>query len=230
MLGAPPSLVSDRQTEPEDAEEERVGDRKMILLEGNIAAGKSTVGKVLKASGMFDFIEEPVDEWQGGFASNMLDTFYRDMERWAFAFQMVAFITRPKTWDEIRSLTSHSLVVLERSVFTDRHVFAPMLHGLGAMTDAEWQVYCGLWDCVVSNYCAEPDCIFYLRTPAEFCMERISTRGRDEEGGITLDYLRQLERLHDEWLLRHPRVSTLDGTRWWTADEILEVASDLLEV
>ena len=36
-------------------------DRKVILLEGNIAAGKSTVGRALKESGMFDFIEEPVD-------------------------------------------------------------------------------------------------------------------------------------------------------------------------
>ena len=202
--------------------------RKMILLEGNIAAGKSTVGEVLKASAMFDFIEEPVDAWQGGFASNLLDAFYHDMDRWAFTFQVVAFITRPKTWREIRTLTSHRLVVLERSVYTDRHVFAPMLHDLGAISDAEWQVYCGLWDFVVSNYCAEPDCIFYLRTPAEVCLKRILTRGRDEESGITLEYLRALETLHDKWLLGHPRVITLDGTRRWTADEVLGASRDLL--
>ena len=28
----------------------------MILLEGNIGAGKSTVGSMLKTSGMFDFV------------------------------------------------------------------------------------------------------------------------------------------------------------------------------
>lgn len=202
--------------------------RKMILLEGNIAAGKSTVGKVLKASAMFDFLEEPVDAWQSAFASNLLDAFYRDMGRWAFTFQIVAFITRPKTWKEVLALTSHRLVVLERSVFTDRHVFAPMLHRLGAMSDAEWQVYCGLWDFVVSNYCVEPDCILYLRTPAEVCLERITIRGRNEEGGITLEYLRQLETLHDKWLLEHPRVITLDGTTQWTADEVLELTKGLV--
>lgn len=204
--------------------------RKMMLLEGNIAAGKSTVGKVLEASGMFDFVEEPVDAWRSAFASNLLDMFYRDMKRWAFTFQIVAFITRPKTWKEILALTSRSLVVLERSVFTDRHVFAPILHRLGAMSDAEWQVYCGLWDFVVSNYCTEPDCILYLRTPAEVCMDRIRTRGRNEESEITLEYLRQLETLHDEWLLEHPRVIILDGTRRWTADDVLERSKDLLAV
>ena len=205
-------------------------DRKMILLEGNIAAGKSTVGKVLKASGRFDFIEEPVDAWQRRFASNMLDIFYRDMDRWAFTFQIVAFITRPKTWKEVVALTSHPLVVLERSVFTDRHVFAPLLHSLGTISDAERQVYCGLWDFLVSNYCAEPDCILYLRTPADVCLERIRVCGRNEESGITIEYLRHLEALHDEWLLGHPRVITLDGTRQWMADQVLEVTGGLLGV
>jgi len=200
----------------------------MILLEGNIAAGKSTVGKTLKASGKFDFIEEPVDAWRRQFASNMLDSFYRDMGRWAFTFQIVAFITRPKTWKEVMVLTNHRLVVLERSIFTDRHVFAPLLHRLGVISDAEWQVYCGLWDFLVSNYCAEPDCILYLRTPADVCLERIRARGRNEEGGVTLEYLSRLETLHDEWLLGQPRVITLDGTRKWTADEVLEMTKGLL--
>lgn len=62
-------------THPADNGEERVQNRRMILLEGNIAPGKSTVGKVLKASQKFDFIEEPVDVWQTGFASNLLDAF-----------------------------------------------------------------------------------------------------------------------------------------------------------
>jgi deoxyadenosine/deoxycytidine kinase len=128
-------------------------DRTMILLEGNIGAGKSTMGRTLKASGLFDFIEEPVEAWQEGFAANLLDAFYSDMKRWAFTFQITAFITRAKTWKEVLARTNHSRVVLERSIFTDRYVFATNSHRLGGMTDAEWQVYCGLWEFLVSNYC-----------------------------------------------------------------------------
>jgi deoxyadenosine/deoxycytidine kinase len=202
-------------------------DRKMILLEGNIGAGKSTVGQMLKASGRFDFIEEPVNTWQSGFASNLLDLFYHDMERWSFAFQILAFITRAKTWKEVLARTSHSRVVLERSIFTDRHVFATNMHQMGMMTDTEWQVYCGLWEFLVSNYCVTPDAILYLRTPAKVCLERIAVRKRAEEGAIQIEYLEQLEALHDGWLLEHPRAVILDGGRQWTPEEILEATRPL---
>ena len=197
--------------------------RRMILLEGNIGAGKSTVGRVLKASGTFDFIEEPVDMWRGGFASNLLEAFYRDMNRWSFTFQILAFITRAKTWQEILARTSHSRIVLERSIFTDRHVFATSMHHLGAMSETEWQVYCGLWEFLASNYCVEPDCILYMRTPAQVCLERMRVRDRTEEVGVKLDYLERLEALHDEWLLDHPQTIVLDGCKRWTAEDILEV-------
>jgi len=199
----------------------------MILLEGNIGAGKSTVGKMLKASGRFDFIEEPVGTWQTGFASNLLDAFYHDMERWSFTFQILAFITRAKTWQEVLARTNHRRVMLERSIFTDRHVFATNMHQIGAMTEAEWQVYCGLWEFLASNYCVEPDAIVYLRTPAEECRERITERDRSEEAGIGLDYLKQLEALHDNWLLDHPRAVILDGMAQWTADDIFEATRPL---
>jgi len=204
--------------------------RRMILLEGNIGAGKSTVGNTLKESGLFDFIEEPVEAWQTGFAANLLDMFYRDMKRWAFTFQITAFITRAKTWQEVLALTDHSRVVLERSIFTDRFVFATNSYRIGGMTDVEWEVYCGLWEFLVSNYCVEPDCILYYRTPAEVCLERMKVRGRHEETGVTVEYLKQLEALHDEWLLEHPRAITLDGSRRWSADEVWELARPYLQL
>ncbi len=193
----------------------------MILLEGNIGAGKTTVGNLMKASGMFGFIEEPVEKWKEGFASNLLESFYSDMKRWSFTFQIMAFTTRAKTWKEILELSDHSRMVLERSIFTDRYVFAHSLHQLGMMNDSEWQVYAGLWDFLSSNYCVTPDCIIYLRTPAEVCLERIRLRGRGEEGGIRLDYLKQLEELHDKWLLGHPHSIVLDGTKESTIDNII---------
>ena len=197
--------------------------RMRILLEGNIGAGKSTVGRTLKASGLFDFIEEPVNEWKNDFASNMLDVFYRDMNRWAFTFQLVTFITRKKTWKDILSFTDHPCVILERSIFTDRYVFAPNLYHLGVINDDEWQVYCRLWEFVADNNDIEPDCVLYLRTPAEVCLERIRKRGRGEEVDIDFNYLRQLEVLHDEWLCDRPYTILLDGIKRWTAKELMSV-------
>jgi deoxyadenosine/deoxycytidine kinase len=200
----------------------------MILLEGNIGAGKTTVGRALAADGMFGFIEEPTGIWREGFAANMLGLFYDDPKRWAFTFQICAFITRAKTWQEVLALTDHSKVILERSIFCDRHVFAENCYRTGLMQASEYQLYQGLWEFLVTNYCVEPDLILYLRTPAQTCLDRIVKRGRVEEAGIPLEYLQQLEHLHDEWLVNHPKAIVLNGERWWTTKEIVAQITERL--
>ena len=198
------------------------GQHTMILFEGNIAAGKSTVGRRLAESGLFGFVEEPVGAWQQDFEENLLDLFYTDANRWAFTFQLAAFTTRAKTWTEILAMIDHSTVVLERSIYCDRYVFAKNCYQTGLMRKTEWQLYCRMWDWLQSNWCAEPDKIVYLRTPAEVCHERIAQRGRSEETTIPLEYLRDLEMLHDEWLLHNPNALILDGCRQWTAEEVYD--------
>lgn len=193
----------------------------MVLLEGNIGAGKTTVGRKIAASGVFGFVEEPTAQWQEGFAANMLDLFYSDSHRWAFTFQICAFVTRAKTWDEVTKLTDSQRVILERSIYCDRYVFAENCYRTGLFSETEFQLYCGMWDFTVAQYCDEPDAILYLRTPAEVCLNRIYDRGREEEKGIPLDYLQQLENLHDDWLLDNPKTIMLDGENHWSAEEVI---------
>jgi deoxyadenosine/deoxycytidine kinase len=199
----------------------KTDDKLMILLEGNIGAGKTTAGRIIAASGEFNFIEEPTEIWREGFASNMLELFYKDARRWGLTFQMCALLTRAKTWQEVSQHSDHRPIILERSVFCDRFVFAENGYRTGLFSLAEYQLYCGMWDFMVTNGSAEPGLILYLRTPAEVCLQRIHERGRAEESSISLEYLLQLERLHDEWLLDNPKTIVLDGERRWTTEEIL---------
>ncbi len=198
----------------------------MILFEGNIAAGKSTIGRRLAESELFGFVEEPVGAWQQDFEENLLDLFYRDTNRWAFTFQLAAFTTRAKTWTEVLAMIDHRNVVLERSIYCDRYVFAKNCYQSGLMKKTEWQLYCKLWDWLESNWCTEPDKIMYLRTPAEVCLERIEARGRDEETTIPIEYLRDLEVLHDEWLIDNPKAIVIDGCKQWSAREIYDVLGE----
>jgi len=198
----------------------------MILFEGNIAAGKSTVGRRLAESELFGFVEEPVGAWQQDFEENLLDLFYRDTNRWAFTFQLAAFTTRAKTWTEVLAMIDHRNVVLERSIYCDRFVFAKNCYQSGLMKKTEWQLYCKLWDWLEGNWCTEPDKIVYLRTPAEVCLERIETRGRAEENTIPIEYLKDLEVLHDEWLTDNPKAVMIDGTKQWSARDIYDVLKE----
>ena len=185
--------------------------KKMILLEGNIGVSKSTVGKILQDEFGFAFIEEPVGAWKREFDEDVLELFYSDKQRWGFTFQLAAFVTRAKTWTEILEKTDHSTVILERSIFCDRYVFAKNCYESGLMKKTEWQLYCKLWDWLSSQWCAVPDKIVYLRAPASICKNRIKLRGRPEEQGIPMEYLLELEKKHDEWLGNDPNVSIVNA-------------------
>lgn len=195
----------------------------LVLLEGNIAAGKTTLGDRLAVSDKFDFIPEPVERWQGGFAANLLDRFYSDMPRWSFTLQICAFVTRAQA---IANLPQQDkIIVFERSIYCDRHVFAKNLHQQGAMDETEWALYVHFWDYFKESV-PTPDAILYLHTPAEECFRRLQQRGRAEEHNIPLAYLQQLEAHHDEWLLKpdvaERPVIVLDGTQDWSADAIFQ--------
>ena len=45
-----------------------------------------------------------------------------------------------------------------------------------------------------------PDGFIYLAASPETCMRRMTSRGRGEEGGVSLDYLGSLHSKHEEWL------------------------------
>ena len=47
----------------------------------------------------------------------------------------------------------------------------------------------------------KPKLIVYLRASPEKSLERIRARGRPEEKHITLEFLREIHFLHDEWLI-----------------------------
>lgn len=199
----------------------------LVLLEGNIAAGKTTLGQELAGHPAYRFIPEPLAQWQTGFAENLLARFYQDTPRWAFTMQIGAFVTRARTYDALTD-EPDALQVFERSIYCDRHVFAPSLHQSGLMDETEWALYQHFWEYMAHNLPA-PDAFIYLRTPAEECYHRLRERARSEEATISLDYLRQLEVHHDAWLLDHDQaeapVVVLDGTQTWTADDLRQQLS-----
>jgi deoxyguanosine kinase len=107
----------------------------LISIEGNIGAGKSTLIELLKTKfPSVVFVDEPVDVWgtvKDSRGVTILEKYYENQTRYAFAFQMMAFITRVSRLRTALESNPHSIIVTERSVFTDREIFAKMLHDAG---------------------------------------------------------------------------------------------------
>jgi len=186
----------------------------IISIEGNIGVGKSTFTNILQ--NIFresKIVEEPVDMWLNTITKsgeNILGLFYKDIPRWGYTFQNLAYVTRMmKIQDAIK--TNKSIIFLDRSLGTDKNVFEKMLYDDKLITDIEHNMY-NLWCDFYKNYVNNMSSwkYIYLRCTPNTSYERIKKRGREEEKNITLEYLEKLHKYHEEWLMNTNDVLIID--------------------
>lgn len=182
----------------------------LLIVEGNMGAGKSTFLSILKKRLDLDIIYEPTDKWQHvGSDGNLLDMFYKDTKRWAYTFQSFAFITRIQSvLESLAKKNAKEIQVLERSVYCDRFCFAKNCYEAGTMSALEWQIYKDWFKWLVESYTPKPDGFIYLQTTAQTCYERMKKRNRSEEAEVPLTYLESLHKKHEDWLIE--KTETID--------------------
>lgn len=182
--------------------------RHTLVIEGSIGAGKSTFLSLMNKYLDINPVFEPVDQWQNvGGGQNLLQKFYEDTARWAYTFQTFAFVTRVVQQNN-NLLNGHPVQVLERSVYSDRYVFAKNCFEMGLMSALEWQLYQDWFTWLVDNYTHRPTGFIYLRTSPEVCYERIKLRERSAESSISLDYLKRLHDKHEQWLIERQQIAS----------------------
>ena len=176
----------------------------MIFIEGNIGTGKSTFLNHL--SNEFKVILEPVDEWtkmKNANGKNIIEEFYSDPARNAYLFQSIAFRSRMK------NIMNREDCLIERSVYTDRQVFAQTCREDGLIGDIEWNDYVSWFEWLTQEFKVTPKGFVYLRCEPEVSLERIKKRKRSGEDTISIEYLKKLHAKHDEWLLNEKSVPVL---------------------
>lgn len=93
--------------------------------------------------------------------------------------------------------------VYERSVYSDRYIFALNMFELECLNPTEWAIYQDWHSLLVEQFGhqVELEGIIYLRSSPQKCMERLKLRGRAEEKEVSLDYLDKLHIQHEKWLV-----------------------------
>jgi deoxyadenosine/deoxycytidine kinase len=193
----------------------------IISIEGNIGSGKSTLLKRLADTNQdVVTLQEPVDMWNSIRDENgktIIELYYADQKRWAFAFQMMAFITRVRILKEAIKSNSGKIIVTEGSVFTDKNIFAMMLHDSGVMSDIEYSIYLRWFDELTEGI--KIDKVVYVRTEPSECEWRIKCRNRVGEN-IPIEYLQSCHEYHEKWLWGFDTKLTLNGEL--STDEMLD--------
>jgi deoxyadenosine/deoxycytidine kinase len=146
-----------------------------------------------------------VDQWTQMMdenKQNILELFYNDKKRWGYTFQTCALLTRHKNMQDmmtrLQEATTPQVIITERSILTDKYIFAEMLYHTGYITCLEWELYNNMFDTISQNQCI--DGIIYVSTSAATSKERIALRGRPEEDSISITYLDDLDKQHKKWL------------------------------
>ena len=201
----------------------------LVSIEGNIGGGKSTLlSKLEEIFGTSNitnkpviFLQEPVKQWATIKDENdvtILEKFYADQKTYSFPFQMMAYISRLALLKEAYEQNENAIIITERSLYTDRFVFAKMLFDSGNIEFINYQIYLKWFDTFVIDY--PVDFVIYVKADPEICHARITERSRKGEDNIPLDYLKSCHDYHEQMLdekqelvVKKEFILTLDGNQ-----------------
>ncbi len=192
----------------------------ILVIEGSIGTGKSTLGRslekyLLEAGLNAKYYPEYIN-------ALFLEQYLKNMKAYAYPFQMFTVLKRLEIYREGYKLTlTGGIAIIDRSLLGDR-TFAKMLHRLKFITDEEWIVY----NEVLSNEAyPEPDYILYLDCTPKTSYLRMINRGiKSETSGYTIEYFEKLDKEYKKSIKETPHpVHIFD----WNDDHELVVDQDI---
>ncbi len=177
--------------------------QQIFFIEGNIGSGKSTfLSRIPEFVDDCQVILEPLNIWQNltdSQGTNILEHFYKDMNKHAYAFQSFAFLSRTQSLQTIDR--SKKYIFVERSTYSDKEVFARNCYISGIMPEIHYNLYNEWFSWMEDILNVKNSSHIYLRCEPEISFERQKSRNRDEESGLSLEYMKQIHDRHEEWLM-----------------------------
>jgi deoxyadenosine/deoxycytidine kinase len=179
---------------------------KIIVVEGNIGAGKSSLLELLqkKMTGCgkrIGILKEPIEVWESikdKEGKNILELFYENPSKYAFEFQMIIFTT---IYHAIQEQSKYyDILVCERSLDSNIEIFGQMLLQDGLLSQEQMAIFRWMAD----NYKVPIFQRVFLNTNAYTCHIRVKWRNRKGEENISLEYLQKIDHYHHAFFKKNP--------------------------
>jgi deoxyguanosine kinase len=192
-----------------------------IVIEGNIAAGKTTLAHLLSRKLNARLILEQ-------FADNpFLPKFYENPKLYAFPLELFFMAERYKQLkDRLHTNDLFQSVTVADYLFSKCLLFAKV-----NLPDEEFKLYQKLFD-IMHQQIILPDVLIYLHAPVEKLQKNIKKRNRDFEQNISDEYLFNIQETYTGYI-KHHNIKTIfiDVTNadFLSNEKHLQVVLDALE-
>jgi deoxyadenosine/deoxycytidine kinase len=190
---------------------------KIISIEGNIGAGKTTIieqlEKQYKDIKSILVVREPVNVWEtikDSDGETILEKFYKNPEKYAFSFQVMAFVTRLSL---LRNLIKENpeckLIICERSLEADKNIFAKMLYDDKMIDEINYKIYMKFYNEYKSDFTLNG--LVYIHAEEDVCYNRVHKRNRTGEESVSLEYLKKCKEYHQDWLVNKKNILVINA-------------------
>jgi len=185
---------------------------RICSLDAVIGAGKSVfienIFNIIKDNKKYLYLAEPLDTWKNIVLScgrDFLSAYYDNIPLNSLSFQMVALLTRTEMMKEKieealkieEEIGEEVIIITERTIMSDYYTFTKMLISQGHINEHGKIAY-EMWFNKFSKDFKISKAI-YMKVSPETCRERITTRNREGEDGISLKYLKDLNQEHENF-------------------------------
>lgn len=163
-----------------------------IAIAGNIGSGKTTLTNLLAKH----YGWEPRFETVA--ANPYLEDYYKDIPRWSFPMEV--FFLKERFRAALDIIKAQNTIVQDRSIYEGVYVFATNNHNMGNLDDRDFETYMELFESMLLRI-GYPRLLVYLRATLPHLVRNIQTRGRSYEQEMPIDYLENLNKLYEEFVL-----------------------------
>jgi len=166
---------------------------KLLVIEGNIGAGKTTLSTALANHLNARLILEEFTD------NPFLPGFYENPARYAFPVELFFMTERHKQLQDL--LTQQNL--FQEKIIADYFFGKTLLFAGHNLEGAEFRLFNQMFK-ILSNSFPNPDLMIFIHRPVEELIKNIDLRGREMEKGISEDYLRKVQNSYFNYFKTSP--------------------------
>jgi deoxyadenosine/deoxycytidine kinase len=207
----------------------------VIVLEGPIGVGKSTLGKSL--SMYLSRLGLPVKFFPEFVNNSLLELYLSDMKKYAYAFQVIIARERLQIYRDASNFSNTGgISIIDRSLIGD-YTFALMQREKGYINDDEWAVYLNL---IRHDPDCEPYVTLFLECDPKQAFSRMRKRNNSSEvKGYSIEYFEDLNNAymktiqsvqHEVNIVPWNSERVIDDSKLddETCDEVLSLVRDII--